>query len=256
MSEDVKTDETQPEEISTPSSTAATTTETATPETESQFDAASFELDYGLPQGTLADAKDENAAMDALRGYTDRLLAAGIQLKPATPAKDSGDGSPGGAAPAQAAQPAEAKAGDNEPPAWAKPIIERINAIEQQSQTASQAHFQNQMRELDDRIMTEIDTWASPRYGTSQSRGYKQTQELQQLGQLIRTQAAGYLAQGQTPPRIETLLRQVRAFHDPDYKPGKPAAATTPLGTPGASASRATEEEPRSIHHAFASRNW
>lgn len=254
MSDEVKPDETKPEETSTHSSADTTQTDTTT-ETESQFDAATFESDYGLPKGTLGDAKDENAAMEALRGYTDRLLAAGVNFKPVSPAATDG-GNVSQKTEKSDTKPAEGK--EEDVPAWAQKIIDRQNALEQQSQQSQQAQFQNQMRDLDGRIMAEIDSWESPRYGTSQSRGYKQTQSLQELGQLIRTQAAGYLAQGQTPPRIETLLRQVRAFHDPDYTPGKKAAPAEakPLGTPGASGARATEEEPRSIHHAFASRSW
>lgn len=258
MSEETKNDEQTPETISTPSSppaATATITEMATQETESQFDAAAFELDYGLPQGTLGEAKDEAAAMEALRGYTDKLLAAGVNFnstaKPQTPAT-----------PAQAddKKPATPASGEKaeEAPAWAKPIIERLDKIEQQSQLAQQTQFQTQMAELDGRIVDEIDSWKSERYGTSESRGYKQTQAMNEIGQLLRTQAAGYLAQGKTPPRIETLLRQVRAFHDPDYTPGKKATPTEakPLGTPGASGARPTSEEPRSIHHAFAARSW
>jgi len=42
------------------------------------FDASSYEESFGLPAGTLSGVEDAEAALEAVREYTDKTLTAGL----------------------------------------------------------------------------------------------------------------------------------------------------------------------------------
>lgn len=249
-----ETTEQTPSTISSEETTTETDSqqETATP-TEGQedaFDAATLEADYGLPAGTLADAKDEESALEMIRQHTDSVLSAGLTAPQSTgqateqvmgqeaPKQEGRTPSPGQKAPG----------GNAELDALRAELQEVKSTIQKQQQAQQQEVSQM----LQQRAIAEVDNWKSPKYGTSESRTFNQLKALRELDELVNTHLAGCRAQGKQTPNIERVLRQVRAFHD-DVKPAK-KAESKPLGSSGASRQRLGNEEPGNIHTAMMSR--
>lgn len=229
---------------SSEATTAVETPTTATPSQSEEFDAERLEVDFGMAPGTLSEAKDEASAMEIIRQHADRILSAGFTVS--SPATQTTDVSPktekSDMKPVE--KPAEKSATDI--------IMERLDRIEGRFQQAEQSQFQQMLSEVDRRIIAEVDKWESPKYGTSKDRRFQQLAAVKELRELVATHVAGYAAQGKQAPVIESVLRQVRAFHDADFKPTKKPDATDkkPLGTPGTHA-QPTTGEARNIHEAY-----
>lgn len=239
--------------VSTPTDSLASPPDTETVE----FDASTFEVDHGLPEGTLEGVTDGKAAVEKLREYTDKILSAGLmssaQLSQADVSQKTQTGDT-----KDAATKAEGKAdGKAEPTDFEKfrseimqSVKAELRAAQEQAQRAQDAEM---LRQIDSRIVAEIDSWNSPKYGSKDKRGYKELKAVRELRELAQTQYAGYVSQGKNSPPIETLMRQVRAFHDSDYTPSKKqatAAEKKPLGTPGTRSAGVDDGQPRTIHHA------
>lgn len=257
MSEEAKEPEIQPkgQEASTHSSmenaTAATQPETGTPtehptEETAAFDAASFEQDYGMPEGALADAKDEQSALELVRQHADKLLTAGF-ANSASQQSDNAGKETGGTANTQKEQPSSG----NEEIDKLRAKLETVESkLEQQEKQRFDAAFQ----EVSRRAIEEIDKWDTEKYGKTGQRSYNQMKAVRELEELYSTHLAGYTTQGKNPPTIEAVMRQIRAFHDDSgsKKSGSENKKEKPLGTPGTSRSPGgSDNEPRSIHHAF-----
>jgi hypothetical protein len=247
------TQEPEPITQTTPDTVVATdtpSTETATTdETTDAFDSSTFEVEYGLPEGTLKGVTDEESALQAVRDYTDKLLTAGLTV----PQQQAAQAITGQTA-AKPADSADKKpSGNVELDALRAELVEVKSTIQQFTQAAQQ----QQIQELQRRIAAEVDRWDSPKYGKGQARNYNQIKAVRELQELVSTHVAGYVATGRNAPAVESVLRQVRVFHDEGFKPGQQKATPAkqaPLGTPGGQAKAAGDGEPRSIHHALMGR--
>lgn len=210
---------------------------------DSTFDASAFEVDFGLPEGTLSGVTSQEDAVAKVREYADSLLAAGILApsdmpaaeppKPTTPPVD----------------PASAPTGNAEYDKLRAEFNEFKASIQQQQQASAAAQIHSAVQQLNSRIDAEVDKWNSERYGTSKKRSYKQVKALKEFRDLVATHLAGYQATQRATPQIEAVLRQARAFDDPDFNPRPAPAKPTqpPLGTPGA-ARGGDDSLPRNIH--------
>lgn len=236
------TDETETTTDETTEQTSSSGTETAG-DNDGEFNPAEYEASFGLPAGSLKDVTDADSALKVIREHTDKLLIAGL--------------SAGGAAdlPTAEEKPApKPKADDKKPVASGNAEIDALRAelAEVKGTIANQtkAQQQSQLQELDRRILTEIDSWKSPKYGVGTTRNYKQVKATRALREILLTHVAGYQATGQPIPLVETALRQVRVHDDEDYKPvvKKKDGA---LGTPGRSGKSGGDTTPANIHQAL-----
>ena len=234
-------------------STGSTETDDSTEGNEGDaFDAASYEESFGLPADTLKGVENAEDALEKIREYTDETLTAGLlsdSIKGVADAADDAD--KGGAS-----DDPPKKAGSKNPELDAlradlKEVKESLAYREKKDQ-------QLQFEDINRRGYAEIDTWASPKYGTTKSRNFKQAKAVESLQDLVRTHILGYQAQGKLPPIVEKTLRQVRAHHDEDYKP-KTAKKNSDavLGSPGAvNRTKKGDDEPANIHEALMKNNF
>lgn len=214
-------------------------------EAAEEFNLAEFEASFGLAEGALLErgAKDEDSAYDALRAYVNSTLTLGSQppqQKPETKAK---------AEKTENTSPAEDK--DSEITKLRAELTDIKSYMQAQQQQATSGMIQ----ELNNRIYKEVDSWSSPKYGTSKSRNYKQSKALNELIDMVQPHAMGVQLSGKAPPTVEKALRAIRPFHDEDFKPPTRNNAGAVLGTPGAAKKPpATDGLPRSIHEALQGR--
>lgn len=228
---------------------AAKGSEDSSSTSDDVFDASSYEQSFGLPADTLKGVEDAKSALEAIREYTDKTLTAGL-LSDAV----------GGAtvAPADTSADKGAESGDTKKDAAGKnPELDDLRAelseVKESLATREKNDYDNRVAEINRRVDSEIDDWASPKYGTSKSRNFKQAKAVKELQDLVGTHIAGSKVQGKNPPVVESLLRQVRTFHDDEYKPA-PAKknSDTPLGSPGTgSRSAKGDGSPKNIHEAL-----
>ena len=236
-------------------STVKTDDETGSGEGDA-FDASSYEESFGLPAGTLDGVETAESALESIREYTDKTLTAGLlsnaKVDPATKAGD---------APAEKVVEKVAeklpvdtaiKGADTNPELDA--LRARVTEVEKKSAVREQNDIAIRDAEINRRGYEEIDKWASPKYGTSKSRNFKQAQAVAELTDLVRTHIRGYQAEGKLPPVVEKTLRQVRAHHDDEYKPSPaPKNGEAVLGSPGTGSRSAKkgDDEPANIHEAL-----
>lgn len=214
---------------------------------EEAFDPSVLESQFGLPSGMLKDTTDAESALEAIRQYADSTLTAGLshpgsptQTKP--PAETKPETKPDGG---------KQGSGNAEIDALRAELVEVKSVLTQQQQAAQHA----QMAEIQRRMDAEIDNWSSPKYGKGTARNFNQSKATQELRDLVGTHVAGMQATGRPIPTVEAIMRQVRAFHDADYKPSASAQqkAQAPLGTPGAASKQIKADgAPRNIHEALA----
>jgi len=249
----------------TPTTPAAQTGATGTTTTESTpgtdtFDAAQFAADFGLPATEFTEVKDEAAALAKLRDLTDRALTAGIGFSDEFVDEEP---APTPAAPAStAAKVAEAvaKTGEATPPGFAelqKEVADLKAALSKQA-TDNEVSLKVQ---LNKRLAAVVDSWASPKYGVSGSRTYKQTKAFNDFTAQLKELVPGLVKTSQPIPVIETAALRLWSYDDPDgfdasrkgKKGGTAAAAVAPLGTPGQQNSKGTAgaDAPGNIHEAL-----
>ena len=204
-----------------PESDSIETTETG------EFDAAAVEAAFGLPAGTLADATDQASALEAVREFTDKALLAGLNFDPnadkvVTPKATD--------ATTTIAEANKTSGGNAEIDA----LRAKVESLESKLTSQEKAEQARLEAELDRRFKERVDSWASPKYGVTGSRNYKQTKALNDLTQLVKTQVAG--AESLKLPRttIEILADRARLFDDETYPPAAPKKSSDALGTPGA----------------------
>ena len=214
------------------------------------FDASSYEESFGLPAGTLDGVGNAESALESIREYTDKTLTAGLlsdaKIDPAVVVDET---PPVGAAETPAATGKLATSKNLELDALRADLAE----VKEKLVTRENNDHNAQVVEINRRVDSEIDDWASPKYGTSKSRNFNQAKSVKELQELVQTHIAGSQAQGKAPPIVEQLLRQVRTFHDDEYKPSpvkKNGEAV--LGSPG-TGSRSTkgDDGPKNIHEAL-----
>lgn len=219
------------------------------PETD-EFNAEEFEQFYGLPEGTLAGAEDAEAAAAKLQEFTDSILVQGLNWTPGAGVQQTAEQQPETSAEKPAAKSKEGETPANpELDALRAELAEVKYALQQQSQQSQQAV----MQQLKSRAATEIDSWASEKFGTSKSRNYKQNKALRELEQDFEVQLAGYQAMGRPVPPVEMVLRQLRAHHE--GAAAQPKKPQQPLGTPGSRKPEKGGQEPQNIHQALMV-NW
>lgn len=212
-----------------------TPVEPAAESDEPSFNPAEYEQFFGLPTGSLSDAKDAEEVTKLIQEHTDKVLLAGLGRQ-------------------QTSDPAPATSAPDEPVGDKDdPVLQRLAKLEEQLEAERTASQNRQSQEVDQRAFAEIDRWASPKYGSGEQRTYKQVKAVRELQSEYRTYIAGRAATGLPIPPIEAVLRSVRAFHDDTFSPSLPSTkpATAPLGTPGSGGkSGAATGEPRNIHEA------
>jgi len=124
-----------------------------------------------------------------------------------------------------------------------------------------QADYKQRAADLDRRVDKEIDSWASPKYGTTKSRNFKQAQSILELRGSVTTYVKGANVEGKpvSPDDVEKMLRQVRVFHDDTYKP-TPASKNgdASLGSPGTGSRSVKKDDdgPKNIHEALQANSY
>ena len=243
-----------------PVTTSVESTETpaapSPPETPEAFDAASYEASFGLPQGELDGVENAEDALVAIRNYTDKTLTAGLGVGQApNPVVEAAKVAKiANTVPAGKGVPETAIKGASTTP---NPELDELRAelkeVKDSLVATKKRDYDKAVAEINHRVEAEIDKWASPLYGTSKSRNYKQTKSKAELNELIQTHLAGFDVRGKTPPVVESLLRQVRTFHDDTYVPTvERVSAAETLGAPGTGSNIAKKTGgPANIHEAL-----
>lgn len=245
------------ESSSTPSPEQTTTQTVAGAETDTSddFDAAYFEAEFGMPEGSLAEAKTPQEATAIIKEYADSMLTAGFTYKP-EPQQMPQPGAQAASAPAKPAKKEGEKEGEK-PEAPSNPELDALRAELQEVKSVLQSSVQAEQERLaqavEQRLLAEIDKWESPKYGKGNKRNYNQIQAVKKLRDMAATHFRGYLATGKPVPSVEALMRQVRAFDDDTYTPGQKASQKPQetLGTPGSSRNREADNQPSNIHTAL-----
>lgn len=217
---------------------------------EGEFDAASYEESFGLPNGTLDGVKDAGGALETIREYTDKTLTAGLLSNAIDGVTPAVDGETNGGVDKNDKASAKQESKNPELDALRADLVE----VKEKLATREKLDHNTRVAEINNRVDVEMDVWASPKYGTSKSRNYKQASAVKELQGLVQTHIAGFQTQGKQPPVVEKLLRQVRAFHDDEYSP--PSAKKNSgevLGSPGTGSRSAKKDdgEPANIHEAL-----
>ncbi len=230
-----------------------TSSEDGSSTSDDAFDAPSYEQSFGLPTGTLDGVEDAEGALEAIRGYTDETLTAGLlsnSIAGVTPATAAGEGdSKSDAAVKLLNEAVKKESGNTELDALRAGLAE----VKESLAIREKIDHDTRVAEINRRVDSEIDVWASPKYGTTKSRNFKQAKAMKELQELVETHIAGSNAQGKSPPIVESLLRQVRTFHDDEYKPAPVKKnSDAALGSPG-TGSRSTkgDDGPSNIHEAL-----
>lgn len=201
------------------------------------FDPRVYEQSFGLKPGSLKDVTSEEEAIGVIRQYVDRTLMASTFQE---------GGFAGGAEPP--ATKAEEK-GEKKEDLAAR--VERLEAALENERKAVQAQ---RIEGINRRVLSKIDSWASPKYGTSKARNYKQLQSVNELRKLAVGHTQSLVAMGEpvTDDMVETILERARLFHDDDFKPAvKKSDGAAPLGTPGGRKSEKASKAPANIHEAL-----
>jgi len=213
--------------------------ESTATKSENDFDSESLELSFGLPPGSLKDVKDEASALEMLRSHTDQTLLKGLRIEP----EQSQAEFPAITKPAQGKDSAEGTP-DGEPA-----MLKRIAALESKLEDREKQFQAQQLADIERRLMSEVDSWASPKYGVTGSRTYNQTKAVRELVfELIPNYARGARSEGSQLPEPETIARRLRVHTDETYKPSKRKADSGTSGTPGQRREPAESKQARSIH--------
>lgn len=145
-----------------------------------------------------------------------------------------------------------APAATNEVEALRTQLAERDSEL-QSLRGQLEAQFAAQQQQLESRLATAIDRFASPKYGVGRNRTLAQTQQAQAFRGKVLAYADTLARMGEPLPTIEVLAEQVRRIDDNTFKPdaAKPAPPA-PLGTPGTNrdARYGGADQPRNIHEA------
>ncbi len=230
------------------------------------FDASTYEESFGLPADTLKGVENAEDALEAIRGYTDKSLTTGLlsnSIEGATQAAAAAEAITGvetgmttGVDTGAASKKTASQASKN-PELDA--LRAKVDGMEKRETERVRLDLEARSSEIDSRVVAEIDKWASPKYGTTKSRNFKQAKDVKEFEDLVRTHILGHRAEGTQPPLVEKLLRQVRAFHDEDFNP-KPVKdnGDAVLGSPGTGsrAAKKGDDEPRSIHQALQNNSY
>lgn len=233
------------EQKSITSESGSSQTESSADDAQADFDAESLEISFGLPPGSLKDVKDADSAFEAVRTMTDKILTAGVGFAP--PADE---------------KPAEKKAApkaDEKPGSGGNAEIDALRAeLAEVKGIVAQQTAQAQRQESADverRVRSKIDSWASPKYGVTGTRNWRQTRAVQEfVDVLLPNMVAGRRAAGLavSTKDVEAYMEQLRVFDDDTYKPTKKAADKQTLGTPGATKGAAEQKvAPGNIHQAL-----
>lgn len=236
----------------------------------SDFDASKMEVTYGLPEGTLQDVKTEDEANQRIREHVDKLLSAGLMARPnqgADPNANSGSDDSAAAAATKQGDAAAGKEGkDDSGNTDMAAIQKKLQEMEQRFQQQEEEKFNSLLQEAGRRLVAEVDSWESPKYGKGSNRNYNQLKAVEELRDLVTQHVAGAQVQGKNPPTIEAIARQVRKFHDDaatsnnkqdDKKDsGGRSSGQPPLGTPGGANKQGDNSAPRNIHQAFQTSNF
>lgn len=229
--------------------------------TTGEFNPSDLAAEYGIPEEVLKDVKDEDSAVLKIREYTDNLLKASLEAEdeaepvvdPAAPRVAPVQDSV--AAKLAANQGKEAPKTDDEVAALKK----RLDAYEQREAWREEAQFAAAQKSVEQRLAARVDSWASPKYGVTGSRDYKQTKAFKEFKQsLLDEFAPSILKKEGAVPTVEVVAERLRSWHDPEgfdsARQGKKSdTKATPLGTPGQQLSSADAEAPRNIHEAYLS---
>lgn len=222
------------------------------------FDVSSYEESFGLPADTLKGVENAEDALEAIRRYTDKTLTAGLLSKTVGDTTTSNTGAAEGVAKgvesddvAKTAKMAIKGAGTN-PELDA--LRAKVDGLEEKLAVREKQEQELQFADINRRGYAEIDSWESPRYGTTKSRNFKQAQAVQEVQSLLRTHILGFQVEGKLPPDIEKTLRQVRAHHDDEYRPSSAKKnSDAALGSPGIGSRSAKkgDDGPKNIHEAL-----
>lgn len=208
---------------------------------ENEFDSESLEISFGLPPGSLEDVKDEASALKMLRDHADQTLLAGLvgeQTAAAPPV------SPIAPAPPAKSKDVVADTLDGEPA-----MLQRIAALEAKLEDREKQFLSQQLADIERRLMVEVDSWTSPKYGVTGTRSYNQTKAMRELVyELIPNYARGARSGGVQLPEPEVIARRIRVHTDESYKPSARKADANTGGTPGQRREPAGSKQPRSIH--------
>jgi hypothetical protein len=214
---------------------------------EAVFDAAKVESQYGLPPGSLKDYQSEDEAIAAIRQAIDQeFLRSTMQPLVDTQPAPIPNAPPAGQQ--QASQTDGQKAAADSLAA----LTQKVESLEAQLKQSSKAQLEATKQEVVRVASETIDSWNSPKYGTSKTRTFAQAKELKELLQYVKTHTETMQASGKQIPKTKELLDLVRLWHDPDHKPGQAQQpAGQPLGQPGNLSAAATNGAgPKNIHEA------
>jgi hypothetical protein len=228
--------------VANDSAATGTESESAGEAGESSFNPCELEEAYGLPEGTLKDAKSEQEAFDLVRSYTDNTLLASLDEGEPAPAEE---------------QTTKAAAKDEKPASGGNEEVDKLRAkVDKLEGYLTKQLEQEQKRvsaELVRRFNARVDSWKSAKYGTSGKRTYKQKVAVDSLGKLIADQGRVEASAGRVVA-IESLADRARIWDDESFQPGvkKTAETQAPVGTPGGHRQTATNDKlPRNIHEAL-----
>jgi hypothetical protein len=251
----IENQDAKPAEAPPTQSTSAPVQNTATTEQVADFNPADLESAYGLPPGFLSDAKDESDAIAAVRQFTDRTLTAGIGLEQYVfgeqpPAVETPVPQPP-ALPTTAEKLSAKEAAKTEEASELAQLKSQMKALTDHIVGQTKMQHEQVKAELRRRMTSKVDSWNSPKYGSSKSRSYKQQRAVNEFEQMVMTSVAGLQQFGQPVPTIEVIMERLHLYDDPEAKPAKSAEKQAPVGTPGTRNKATGQDVPRSIHHAL-----
>jgi len=236
--------------------------ENVTQETEDasgeEFSSAALEKQFGFPDGSLKDYKDEKSALEAIQHFTDEALQAGLDLATTTaPPTSQPDAETDETAETDATAGSSATKPTDAALTSQKELEQRIARLENSAQQRDQAQFEASKRAVEQRLVSHIDKWKSPKFGVSGNRTYKQKKAVMAFrNTLLNEYVPGLYETKQGIPVVETAADRLLAYDDPDEyvrqrNSKKGANKRDTLGTPGGSSSAgAGGNSPSNIHEA------
>ena len=234
----------QPDEQKVPETVMAAAGQPGDAKEGEVFDVAVIEKEYGLPVGTLKDAKDEQSAYEAIKTFTDSTLTAG--------------GFGGGAVEQLGTPPAKGKevAKTVDTIEALRAELDEVKGFLVKQQEGQRAQLE---AELNRRVDSRINKWNSDKYGVAGKRTYKQTKAVKEFKEILLPNHVQGVVNSHMPvdQEVEVYMERLRLHDDETYAPGgkkQSAKDIKPLGTPGGNSGGAggsKDGSPRNIHEAL-----
>lgn len=210
--------------------------------TEGEFNAAEWEAQLGYEEGAFKDCKSVEDVLKVAAESADKTILAGLTA-PAAEAEPTPFPTIDTSKPETPPVTAPAATGNAEIDA----LKQRLGLMEAEIKQAKEISQKAILAEQERRLLKEVDSWASPKYGVGKNRNSNQYRAFQAFVGEMRTYIAGRAAMGQDIPDIEVVARRVRAFHE-GVLPKTPKGKTVPLGTPGTSKADKGDKGPKNIY--------